>query len=349
MEVLNKPKLLGVDLMRVFCIIGVIWYHCACHSNSEYKPFLRYESGDWGAVCVMVFFMISGAMLYYNYPRLCTLQDIRTFYFKRWKSIFPSFYICYIPLFLIQAIQNHTFFYNGAPWKVFISLIGMDGYFHYMDASNYYIIGEWFLGAIILLYLLYPILAWIFFHVPVLLSAICLGIYVWINQSNVFRIAPTQNLLSCITFFVCGMVLIRYKKVWDNFGGTILSVVITEAMLLTKWDSESNANYIMLLFAITLFILLYELGNFVMRFKGAKIISAVSGESYEMFLWQHLVILFILKRWNPISKCGVWGMMILSVLGTIIMAYFTQLITKKILHTKGFMQLEKKITQGDRV
>lgn len=39
-----------------------------------------------------------------------------------------------------------------------LSLLGMDGYFQYRG-PNYYLIGEWFFGAIVFLYILYPLFA----------------------------------------------------------------------------------------------------------------------------------------------------------------------------------------------
>ena len=41
---------------------------------------------------------------------------------KRWVRIFPLFYLCYIPLYFVDAIFVHKdFLYAGSPWKFFLN------------------------------------------------------------------------------------------------------------------------------------------------------------------------------------------------------------------------------------
>ena len=57
----------------------------------------EYANGSFGSLFVGVFFLISGGVLYYNYPEV---KNLSTFYYKRWKSIFPMFYITFLFFFI---------------------------------------------------------------------------------------------------------------------------------------------------------------------------------------------------------------------------------------------------------
>jgi surface polysaccharide O-acyltransferase-like enzyme len=99
--------------------------------------------------------MLSGYLLYYNHP---SVNKLTSFYKKRWISIFPTFYIAYIFLYLERIFQSGRFFWSGPTWKLFFSVIGIDGFIFYRQPDDYYLIGDWFLGAIIILYALYPLI-----------------------------------------------------------------------------------------------------------------------------------------------------------------------------------------------
>ena len=103
------------------------------------------------------FFCISGAVLYYNYP---LIYSKKTFYYKRWKRIFPSYYICFTFFYLNRAFTAYKFFFRGHWTKILYSIIGLDSYLSY-KLNTYFIAGELFLGAIIIIYLLYPLILWI--------------------------------------------------------------------------------------------------------------------------------------------------------------------------------------------
>lgn len=58
--------------------------------NGNFKLLCQTTNATFGFILVASFFCISGTVLYYNYPKI---NSLKAFYFKRWKSIFPSFYI----------------------------------------------------------------------------------------------------------------------------------------------------------------------------------------------------------------------------------------------------------------
>ena len=140
-----------MDFIRAVCAIIVVCYHfsCACEIfelQGSGNILYRYANGTWGEMAVSVFFMLSGAVMIYNYQG--KKLELAMFYKKRWLSLFPMFYVMWILMYVIKASVNHNWFWGGEPKLMLLSLFGMDGYFYYRQ-PNYHSIGEWFLGAII--------------------------------------------------------------------------------------------------------------------------------------------------------------------------------------------------------
>ena len=166
---MKNERILGIEFTRALCAIGIIIYHYFGLSAGTFKFLYTTANDDWGNMFVTTFFCISGAVLYYNYPKV---NSYKTFYFKRWKSIFPAFYLAYLLFYAFTSFQQHNLFYAGNPIKFIFTILGLDGFFLYR-IGTYYQVGEWFLGAIILLYVLYPFLSICFnknpFIIPYLL------------------------------------------------------------------------------------------------------------------------------------------------------------------------------------
>ena len=157
-----KTKLIMVDFARACSTIGIIIFHYFDNfKNSSYIFLYRTKNSHWGTMLVTVFFAISGMVLYHNYSYI---HSFKSFYFKRWKSIFPAYYLCFLFFFTRNVIKMKKVFYKGNKISLLFTLFGMDGYFDYL-MKTYYLIGQWFLGAIIIIYLLYPLILYISFTI----------------------------------------------------------------------------------------------------------------------------------------------------------------------------------------
>ena len=114
----KKNKLLYITFTRSCCTIGIIIFHYFSHSNSNIKFLYLTKNSSWGFLFSTTFFCISGTVIYYNYPKI---SSIKKFYYKRWKSIFPSYYMINhkILYFIIKIylfiISNKDIFYT---WRM---------------------------------------------------------------------------------------------------------------------------------------------------------------------------------------------------------------------------------------
>ena len=203
----NRQRLPGIIFTRVLATIGIIFFHFFYHSNCSTKLLFETESSYFGNLWVTCFFAISGAVLYYNYPNNFSLK---TFYFKTWKSIFPIFYLSWLFWFIEIAISHKTLFWAGNPLKLILSFFGIDGYFYYI-IPNYHLVGEWFLGAIIFLYILYPLLCRCINKNILIIPIIVLFVYIDAYITKFFIIHDILRPFIYIGLFYFGMITLKYK------------------------------------------------------------------------------------------------------------------------------------------
>lgn len=322
-----RKRLSGIVFAKAYCAIGIIIFHYFCHSNSNIKFLFNTANSGWGSLFVTVFFAISGAVLYYNYPKDITLK---IFYFKRWKSIFPSFYLCWAFFFIEKVFLTKKILWGGNPIKFLFTLIGIDGYFLY-KIPNYYLVGEWFLGAIIMLYLLYPLLCFAhnknIFLIPFLLT---FG-YVLKIETNFFIISDFRNFFTCIASFYFGMVTLQYRNfLFDNVisGGVSLFFFVLLCFVNIPIFCIGQIQ------GLLLFIVLVQTGKYIMKTCLNKVVNEISNLSLPIFLFQHQVILHLFKFHNPQKIYEVLPMIFLTVILTVFAAKVLSRITNVLLNSK---------------
>ena len=289
----NKIKLVEIIFIRAFCSMGILLFHYFCHSNSNLKFFFKTANSTWGFMFTTTFFCISGSVLYFNYPKIISLKK---YYYKRWKSIYPAYYICFLYFFFANVFETHKLFYNGHWTKLFYTLIGLDGYLSYR-LKTYFISGEWFLGAIILIYILYPILLFLI-NINILFIFLITFIgYFLMYKANIFIIIKDMNLFTCIISFCFGIITIKYKRIfYEN------KIIFCGSLFLLILFCFIKLNAFILIFQLQgffLYISLIHLGSFIMSKRKLSVIKEISKISYSIFLIHHRLIINILALYNP--------------------------------------------------
>lgn len=335
------------DFIRAICALGIVAFHFSSHlREGAFLPLLSNGNVLWGQTLVTVFFSMSGILLYKNNKSI----KLKKYYYKRWKSIFPSFYLAFLYCFAENVLKEGTLFYwvkwaGDTLWNrlsIILTVMGMDGYFLYLR-PNYYILGEWFLGAIVILYLAYPIILFLFER-SVFAVVIISFIGFCVANSGLFLIDPFRNIFSCLLSFVIGMIIEKYHLLNSKklalgsaivFGFLLLIPLNTEGIIL---QSIHHINGVCLLFV------LYIIGCFVMRKKYlTTLFSEIGKISYCIFLLQHLIVLHILKYCSPIESFKVVVLLGIAMVYTCIMAKILWIITNVCLKSKVYLALEEKL------
>lgn len=142
-----------LDLVRTAATALILVYHFA----AEFAAAGLLPGAAWPAfgaeVGIELFFLLSGASLCWGRGGRF---DARRYYAGRALAIYPCFWVGFAALFLYGEVLHGN--NAGIPkWKLVFSVLGLDGYLLPLGA-NFYKIGEWFLGCLLLIYLLFPLL-----------------------------------------------------------------------------------------------------------------------------------------------------------------------------------------------
>ena len=337
----KRERIFGMDFARCICTIIIVLFHYACHTASEHKLFFQLPSGNYGSLAVTIFFVLSGASLFYNYP---DVSSIKVFWFKRWKSIFPMYYLCSLFYFLQKVFQKHMLFYGPSPLTLVLTLLGVDGYFYYR-IPNYGEVGEWFLGAIVFLYLLYPFMIKIMKKSRFLIPFILTAGYFAVLCLNVFTIDSFRNLITCATSFYIGILFMKHRKLF--FENTIfisISSVIAVVLLFVPVQILHRFKISEQVHGIFAFLLLVSVGERIKTFKVSTLVKRFSKISFPVFLFQHKVILNVLGVYNPLDVAGELLMITVAFFLIIIFAKVLAVVNDALIKSKFFVSLEQRIT-----
>ena len=236
---------------------------------------------------VSVFFMLSGASLYYNYPKV-EISRLKSFYFKRWKSLFPAFLLVWFLNYSLCVLKEHNFFYAAEPKYLLLSLVGMDGYLHHLH-PNYYYAGEWFLGAIIVMYLFYPLFTRLFEKktLRLITTVVIFVAFLWLMRFNPFLINKAWNPITCTFTFWCGMLIMEYrdffKKNWWIKAASIIPALILLFVPL-GWDTA----FMMVIASPFCYLFMDWISSCIFFVPPLKsFVMLASTLSYEIFLVHH--------------------------------------------------------------
>lgn len=344
---MKKERVKCLDFVRAISMFIIVIFHfnCTLAPHNVYNGnipifFYDYINGNAGQLGVSLFFILSGASLMYNYQDSINIKE---YFYKRWKGIFPMFYIAWIIGFIFYFVRYRTvnpFLVPREPWTIILTILGMDGYFADV-IPNYYILGEWFLGCIILLYVLFPILLWIYKKIGIdkllLISVIFYIMIVYLYNESIFSV--DKLFLTRILDIVFGMFfIIKLKKI--KIYQVLLALIFI--FIVFNYYIPINQMYKISLSGMALFIILGYIGQ-KLNGKIMSIFQWFSSYSYSIFLVHHIVIdqvctYFDGENYDYMSTLLVFGVTLLSIL---ICAVLLQKLNKRIMiMVTNFMKKE---------
>ncbi len=328
---MKREHIKNFDLIRCVCALLVIAYHffSICFATPEYAGSwwgAYFKNGNWGETAVIVFFMLSGASLRYNYPTV-DRRSIGKFYLKRLFGILPMYYISWIAVVICRSIKDGAFMIKEAPASLLLTLFGMDGYLGYLFPHSYYLIGEWFLGALILLYLLYPLLALLYRKIRIAATCILACGFLFVCFTNFFTIPAAHNLVTCIFGFWLGMLYIDARPKLQKMPVPVIALIVFA--IFTFIHIPADETVAMHVTAVSLFIVLDYLGGITCKTPVLRVaVSWISTISYPLFLLHHVIIYRYMNTTviHSLSSGGCIGMFIVTVIASVIAASVLHLL-----------------------
>lgn len=298
-----------------------------------------------------LFILISGTTITYSNIN----RDIKVieFYKKRLLRVLIPFYVAYIIYFIIKVITlKNIHIYGGVPkWNIIWTICGMDEYLNAAGFKTFSLgIGEWFLGCIILCYLVYPFLYKAHKKNPIITFVVMISYYIVLNLNYTklgFVIPSHMNFLSQVYNFYLGIVLARVAYIiLDNDSnngrvklyGSKWLLILTIPIFLYFYFYKPIIN-IPDNFKTTLVVLSIAISFYLLEGKNSsnKVICNITNYfnniSYEFFLVHHFVIYQIdyMVNYRRVSGVETLTIIILDFILTIIIAIIVKRISKSLL------------------
>ena len=289
MEVKKKERLLYIDVLRVIAMMTVLICHYTRSLEYAGITYLAYILPNeifnvyLGSFGVAVFFVLSGVSLMYTYSGK---MDIKKYFKKRFLGIFPMYWTAWLLAFLYFFWKMGQFRTEVPYWKIILTVFGMDGYANWYGA-NFYLLGEWFLGCLLLLYLLFPILKWGVEKHPIITAVVIIAIYA-IGPFVYHGTIPSGNyFLFRIPEFAFGMYFIHY-------GGKVKLPVALVSGGILAFAAFADLSTVDVLYKNTVvgiasFLFVTWICTFIKWDFFYKICGIIGKYAYAVFLTHHVI------------------------------------------------------------
>ena len=181
--------------------------------------------------------------------------------------------------------------------NLIFTVLGMDGYLANFHIPTAYILGEWFLGFIVMFYIIFPVLLWAVENFPVLTAAVLLLIY----GAALLGVPPDPGFPTSILLpirlpeLAFGMYFVSYVRRVPPAVVVPAAVVLAVSALLPVQIPEDLATTAV---GISSFLILVVLGRVVAIGPVRVLVSLIAKYSYPIFLVHHVVIMEMYAKIN---------------------------------------------------
>lgn len=211
---MKNQRIFKYDFIRVIGMLIIIIFHfnvsLSAHNISGKILFgPNNANGSYADVGVPLFFILSGATL-----MLSAHDDLKDFYRKRFLAIFPLFWSAYAMVLIYYFLKYksiHPFVAQPKHWTILLTIAGIDGYYAGV-LNTFYLLGEWFLGCLLFMYILFPFLRIGVQKYPKITAVLIIALYLIVIHQYFFPENKIQNVWVRLPEFVFGMYLTEYCK-----------------------------------------------------------------------------------------------------------------------------------------
>lgn len=293
-------RLVGYDLIRILSCVFVMTVHfnaAVCgyagglflYPNEIIPNFWAGGKVYLGTLGNVLFFLLSGASLMLSNRE--PIHNPAVFYQKRLLSLYPSFWIAFSVAACVDFLSTKGI-PAGTPLQLLAALSGLEGYLSQLGLAGavYYKLGEWFLGAIILLYLIFPGVHRCLNRAPIFTCVVCSGMYIaglWTIYRNLPHCGYT-SLLICLPEMVLGMVYVRYDL--RNRPRLSLGICLGTLAVVGLLHRYLMADFLALLMAVSIFLILMVCARWVTSPRVTATLASAAKLTYPLFLVHHWLV-----------------------------------------------------------
>lgn len=289
----SRPRLFYLDFVRAFALCCIL----VIHFNASVTGYFTYPSrlfpsilplgiylGDFGS---SLFFIVSGAALGYT-----TKPDVApgVFYQKRARAVYPMFWLAWFGCFSIRMATRPWVFAGAKPLTLVLTVLGLDNFAVASGwvAQDFACVGEWFLGSILFLYLLFPLIQRLLRRNQVLCWCVVCAVSLAVHLSGWDAGLVAVHLPE----FLFGMAFVSWTGRGKAVGFVLSAVLLGPAV----WFG--NAKIVCALFSMAFFVLLAVVGQKLECAPLRGLCGAMGKYSYAAFLLHHVIILRMVEAYD---------------------------------------------------
>lgn len=290
-----KKRLFFLDFVKTVACWAVFTVHFNAETSNMFTlpnqifPSNIFRGVYLGTFGVSLFFIASGVGLYYSWSNSSD-HSLKKFYWKRATALYPMFWIAYIWAAIGSLLKYGKL--SSASMAYFpFTIIGMDGNLQAMNlvVGKFYLVGEWFLGCLILMYIVAPLLLFLIDYRPLftlMLSMVCS--YVCLIPSMPAFMHGDYWFMRRLPELVLGMLFAKYIRE-PNWKTSAVGGVVFVVSMLSKNLILDYVTYDTLICA-SWFMILAGIAEYVKITPVEKIVSTVSKYMYAIFLCHHAIM-----------------------------------------------------------
>ena len=233
------------------------------------------------------FSILSGAVLWKTYANRL---EPRNFYKKRIFRLFIPLWLAYAFFYIASYIGN-PWVADAPIYSLISSLLGMDFYFYYFTGNwDLILVGEWYTSIIISLYLLFPLMHYLFSRFR---KWGTLGFLVLFILNLKLEILTTNggrwSVVNAITYFWMGMLFeSQREKIVKNKPVAWMSLILSGILFVAFRKGVSGVGYLItFLFSVFSFVAAYSFSAlFDFAFPVTRYLANLN---YEIYLTHHRI------------------------------------------------------------
>ena len=233
----GKGRDFSLDAIRLPAMILVLVFHLnVTYQEAGTGQYLLLHAGrnvTLGVLGTMLFILLSGYTSVLSFQKHADdpKKGVLSYYGKRLLSIFPAFYFSYLIFFIMYRLQGHVY-----DRRLVYTALGLDGYLSAHGVQTWYLVGEWYIGCILILYLVFPLVYYGCRKLPALMIAIAAVLKAGAFMLIFRGILPEADVLFFAPEFIAGVLFCMYRREFSHMEVLIAAALFLLSMLLPVPD-----------------------------------------------------------------------------------------------------------------
>ena len=304
----NKSISISISNLRVLALIMIVSCHIMQAHNNKWAWVLN--SG------VQVFLFVSGYLFGHS-----NINSIKVWYYKRLKRIYiPLFIWCLVYVFLLFVVKDESV----ETKRVITTFLCLQQYFGGISGLEHL----WFVTAILTCYLITPVFDKLKAHANI--------VFVFIIVLSYFELFVLEYYISLffpIFVYSFAYFYVNIKRVLQVSSLFVLLTVSVFVIAMFNWDAYMATGSLLynvshVCWALTISLIVIELGVLLRVKKKPSIIGHIEKYSYDIYLVHHPLII------GPISILFFTTVMLFDIFivlfATYVLSYALEVISTKV-------------------